>query len=63
MGKKNSMAVNEGKELKYLRSLPNDCKKCGESSEYARTYGCPNARPDCPHDKKLRKELKKKYKR
>jgi hypothetical protein len=42
----------EAKERTALRALPHDCKKCGESSEYARLYGCPAGFEDCPHDKK-----------
>ena len=42
----------EAKERTALRALPHDCKKCGQSSEYARLYGCPAGFEDCPHDKK-----------
>lgn len=60
--KKNQMIVEEGKERKALAALPHDCKVCGESSEYAKMYGCPcgynggHNLPDCPHDKGLRKK-------
>jgi hypothetical protein len=45
----------EAKEEVKLRALPHDCKKCGQSSEYARIYGCPAGFEDCPHDKQRRK--------
>lgn len=25
------------------------CKKCGEPKAYAKQYGCPQAKNDCPH--------------
>ena len=27
------------------------CKECGEPADYARQYGCPQGRDDCPHEK------------
>lgn len=35
------------------------CKRCGEPKDYAKQFGCPVADPKCPHDKKVRAELKR----
>jgi len=57
---KNKLVIAEVKEHEALMALPHDCKVCGESSEYAKMYGCPcgyngrNGLPNCPHDKHLR---------
>jgi len=47
-------------ELKNVPTLFDDeCKQCGESIRYARTYGCPvgytgkGSLPKCPHDEAL----------
>ena len=43
-------AVAEAAQLRLIMSLPHDCKKCGEPSEYARMYGCPAGNSDCPYE-------------
>ncbi len=44
-----SEKMSESQELAVIRSLSSCCKKCGEPKEYAKQYGCPQARRDCPH--------------
>ena len=48
--------MDEVAELNYIKSLPRDCKVCGEPSEYAKHYGCPTGNSDCPHDKETKNE-------
>ena len=55
--KKIMLAKEEARERKALDKLARDCKTCGESSAYAKTYGCAagytgkNCLPKCPHNK------------
>lgn len=49
MKKKNIKKLNESKERQRCLSLSKDCKKCGESSKYAKIYGCPIGFNDCPN--------------
>lgn len=55
-------------EYAELLKLPKNCKICGESSEYAKMYGCPvgytgkDKLPKCPHGRKKKTAPKGKTK-
>lgn len=42
--------LKEAQDKLNCMALNKDCPICGESSEYAKTYGCPQCHPNCPYD-------------